>query len=179
MNTAISIILWHHRWLIMKSDALKLFLYAICKHVEMQLPNVRDRNKHAASRTWPCAVLHCFGVCCLRSRSGLSPLVWTHAVAVLAESRVALAWFLIGQVQRRALLNGPVARADGGIDFQVGLSFVLLQLSIVGVCDTAFIQTLVILAHPRDLQLVGDVIALDLDCLWREWKINPQMNSLL
>ncbi len=68
-------------------------------------------------------------------------------------------------MQRRALLNGPVARVDGGVDFKVGLSLVLLQLSVVGVCDAAFVQTLVVLAHPRDLQLVGDVIALDLDCL--------------
>lgn len=71
-------------------------------------------------------------------------------------------------MQRRALLNGPVARADGGVDFQVGLSLVLLELSVVRVRDSTFIQALVVLAHPRDLQLVGDVIALDLDCLWRE-----------
>ncbi len=141
---------------------------AIRKHVETLRPNVRDRNKRAETRTWPCAVLHCFGVWGLRGRSGLGPLVRAHAVAVLAESRAALAGFLISQVQRRALLNGPVARADGGVDFKVGLSLVLLQLSVVGVCDAAFVQTLFVLAHPRDLQLVGDVIALDLDCLWRQ-----------
>ncbi len=162
--------LWHLRRLLMKSDALKRFLNVIHKHVETQWTSVQ-------TRTWPCAALHCFGVWRLRGRSGLGPLVGAHAVAVLAESRAALAGFLIGQVQRRALLNGPVARVDGGVDFKVGLSLVLLQLSVVGVCDAAFVQTLVVLAHPRDLQLVGDVIALDLDCLWREPKTNPQTDK--
>lgn len=128
------------------------------------------------SLTW--AVLVCLGVRRLRGRGGLGSLVWAHVAAVLAQTRAVLTGFLISQVQRRALLHGPAPRAHGGVHFQERLSLVLFELSVVCVRDSTFVQALVVLAHPRDLQLVGDVIALDLDCLWRERRINPLLNSL-
>lgn len=129
--------------------------------------------------TWPRAVFDCFGVWRLRGRSGLGPLVRAHAVGVLAQSRAALAGFLISQVQRRALLNGPIAGSDCGVDFQVSLSLVFLELSVVSVRDAAFVQALVVLADSWDLQFVGDVVALDLYCLWREDTFLDELKSFL
>ena len=96
---------------------------------------------------------------------GAQPLVSVHAV--LSPRRPAgLARLLVGrQVQRRRLLGRRPARVGRGVDLQVALCLVLQQLSVVGVGPAALVQALVALAHPGDLQLVGDVVALDLHSL--------------
>lgn len=52
-----------------------------------------------------------------------------------------------------------------GVDLEVGLGFVLLELTVAGVCDSALVQALILFPHFGDLKLVGDVIALDFHCL--------------
>ena len=65
-----------------------------------------------------------------------------------------------------------------GIDFQVGLGFVFLQLSVISVRHPAFIQAFILFPHFGNLKLVRDVIALDFHCLKNcRWKKKKSATS--
>lgn len=56
-------------------------------------------------------------------------------------------------------------RVAVGVDLQVGLRLVFLELSVVGIRHPALVQALVLLPHFGNLKLVRDVIALYFHCL--------------
>lgn len=92
---------------------------------------------------------------------GRHPLVRAHGVLALAGAR--LPGLLVGQVQRGALLGGRQRppRPGRGVDRQPRLRFVLHNLAVVGPRHPALVQSFIALADSGDLQLVGDVVALD------------------
>lgn len=69
------------------------------------------------------------------------------------------------QPHGRGLEGLHPARVAVGVDLQVSLSLVLLELPVVGIGHPALVQTLVLPPHFGDLKLVGDVIALHFHCL--------------
>lgn len=102
----------------------------------------------------------------LRAGGGGRPLVGRAADAAAGGGRGdVLPRLHVLQPHGRGFEGLHPARVAVGVDLQVGLSLVFLQLSVVGVGHPALVQAFVLFPHFGDLQLVGDVVALDFHCL--------------
>lgn len=95
----------------------------------------------------------------------MHPLVGRAVDAAGDRCRDVLSRLHILQPHGRGLEGLHPPRVAIGVDFQVSLSLVFLELSVIGIGHPALVEAFVLPPHFGDLKLVRDVIALHLHCL--------------